>query len=82
MEVKPWFARVEFWTPVGAILAILLTQFFGVSLDVEAFVALAVMVVGIIWGSVSVENKVIEAKREMYLADVRKEMESFRHRPD
>ena len=78
MEIKPWFARVEFWTPVGAILAILLAQYFGVAMDVEAFVALVVMVVGIIWGSVSVENKFIEAQRDIYITETEKEMVRMR----
>jgi hypothetical protein len=70
MEKKPWYRREDFWTAIGGVLAILLAEFFGVSLSIEAFVGMAVLIVGIIWGTNTLERTAMAYRAEEKLLNL------------
>ena len=69
VERKPWFKREDFWTAVGTIIAIFVSQFYGVEFSVPAFVAFVLMVGGIIWGTTTLENTVLSYRAEERLVE-------------
>ena len=69
VEEKPWFLRVEFWTPIIGAVGLVVLELTGVSLPTEALVTVIVLIGTIVWGAVSHRNKVMEASVDVYLAD-------------
>ncbi len=67
LTVLPWYKREETWTLVGGLLAILLKEYFGVELSIEAFVAMVSLIITIIVGTIVQRNKAMDHNAELLL---------------
>jgi len=75
---KPWYKREDFWLAIGAVLSIVLSDTYGIELDVTAFAAIVGVIIAIVWGTTSMENRAMEIRGEMYLADKELQIEQLR----
>ena len=69
MDRKPWYQREDFWAAIGAALAIILSDLYGVELQVEAFVSIVALVGALIWSTTKVEETAMSYRAEERLAD-------------
>ena len=69
MDRKPWYQREDFWATIGAALAIILSDLYGVELQVEAFVSIVALIGALIWSTTKVEETAMAYRAEERLAD-------------